>query len=147
MYPLGVRLGVYVGWEGGYRTMAARRSMRCVLAFGLAQSVLAACDGKSCSSCASQTVAGFSCRWCPLDSSCHDPGSVFNPCSTSENYVYGVNCPEFQIADPSANWVSNLSSQVHRGMFMCGTIFPWLGYCRLPALVEFCVHTHIFFVR
>ena len=86
--------------------MAVKGLMRCVVALCLAQSVLASCSARSCSSCASETIMGFSCRWCPKDSSCHDPESLFNPCSHSENYVYGVNCPEFQIPHPSANWVS-----------------------------------------
>jgi len=46
----------------------------------------------SCSSCTSSSSFTGSCRWCPTDQSCHDHGSLLNPCSSVENYFDPAMC-------------------------------------------------------
>jgi len=40
----------------------------------------------SCSSCTSGSSFTGTCRWCPTSQTCHDHGSLLNPCSSVENY-------------------------------------------------------------
>jgi len=71
----------------------------------------------------------LSCRWCPRDGSCHDPGSLLNPCSTSEQYVFGVNCPEFHAKDPSENW------QIDRAY--SDLFYSYAAYCNVDKIKKF----------
>uniref|UniRef100_A0A1I8J8S8 2'-phosphotransferase n=2 Tax=Macrostomum lignano TaxID=282301 RepID=A0A1I8J8S8_9PLAT len=48
-----------------------------------------------CAKCAtSQSWLGTSCRWCPIDLACHEPGSLVNKCSSSQEVVDPGKCHE-----------------------------------------------------
>ena len=45
-----------------------------------------------CTSCLSDGGL-FGCRWCPKSTQCHAWGSIYNPCSSSEQITNINNCP------------------------------------------------------
>ncbi|PAA70528.1 hypothetical protein BOX15_Mlig020823g2 [Macrostomum lignano] len=48
-----------------------------------------------CAKCAtSQSWLGTSCRWCPIDLACHEPGSLVNKCSSSQEVLDPGKCHE-----------------------------------------------------
>lgn len=48
-----------------------------------------------CGTCASsQSWLGTACRWCPIDRACHEPGSLVNKCSSSQEVVDPGRCQE-----------------------------------------------------
>lgn len=67
---------------------------KALLILGVALASASPCEDIGvCGQCASTkgNLLG-NCRWCPADSQCHAPGSLFNPCSTSQNIVSSDKC-------------------------------------------------------
>ena len=56
-----------------------------------------------CSSCTTHLSGIFSCRWCPITAQCHAWGSIYNPCSSSQQITDRNKCPTDSYIDPVNN--------------------------------------------